>query len=253
MDIQNKYGMRDMHIALHQMLEDFDAICSENCIIYSLGFGSMLGAVREHGIIPWDDDIDILIDRSNYSKLKDTLVYSKVFALERNYNNAPWLPRFRYKDKMSSQFGYELTIDIFIIDNVPESNLGARIKLLTVLLLQGMLKKEPTIKKGSLGQKFASIIAFIIGKLLPLSIKLQLFDRISQISNNKHTLNCACYNAEFLYSGRKYDGRLLNDIVRVDFDGGLFPVSNYYDSYLTSLYGNWRIPPSIENRVTKHS
>ena len=252
MDIENKYGMRNMHIALHQMLMDFDAICKENGIIYSLGFGSMLGAVRDHGIIPWDDDIDILIDRNNFSILKDTLVSSKSFALERNKNNAPWLPRFRYKNK-SSQFGYELTIDVFIIDNVPESVIGARLKLISVLLLQGMIKTELNLKKGNVGQKLASFFAFFIGKLLPFKFKLRLFDCISQISNNKNTHHCACYNAEFLYAGREYDGRLLNDIVRVSFDGHLLPVSNLYDSYLTSLYGDWRIPPSLENRVTKHS
>ena len=245
--------MREMHIALLQMIVDFDSLCEENSIIYSLGFGSMLGAVRDQGIIPWDDDIDIIIDRNNYLKLKEILVSSSCYALERSSKNAPWLPRFRYKDKKSSQFGYELTIDVFIIDNVPDSFVGARLKLITVLLLQGMIKTELHLKKGNFGQKMASVFTFFIGKLLPSSIKLGLFDSVSKISNKKNTRNCACYNAEFLYAGREYDGRLLKNIIKVSFDGNLLPVSNLYDSYLTSLYGDWRIPPAVENRVTKHS
>ena len=253
MDVDNKYGMREMHIALNQMLLDFDTICRDNGIVYSMGFGSMLGAVRDHGIIPWDDDVDIIIDRNNYSKLQEALASSSVYALERSNKRARWLPRFRYKEKNDDRFGYELTIDIFLIDHVPESKIGANLKRLAVLLLQGMLKSELNLKKGSWSQRAASFLAFLIGTLLPLSWKLRLFDCISQVSNNKPTHNCSCYNADFLFSGRKFNGRLLNDIVRVDFDGNQLPVSSHYDSCLTTLYGDWRIPPSKENRIPKHS
>lgn len=253
MDSENKYGQRDMHVALLKMLSDFDSLCKENDIIYSLGFGSMLGAVREHGIIPWDDDIDIIVDRDNYKKLEKIADVSKIYLIERNSLDTLWIPRFRYREKDISSFGYVLTLDIFIIDNVPDKKSLAKIKYLLVLLLQGMIKPGLNLKKGNVLLKLASLTSFLTGKLVPLSLKFKLFNKVSSISNQKRTKKCACYNVEYIYAGREYDSHLLKGFVTMPFDELSIPVSNYYDSYLTVLYGNYMAPPKKEDRVPKHS
>ena len=55
---------------LFEMLEEIDAFCQKNHIAYTLAGGSALGAVRHGGFIPWDDDVDLLMSRSDYEKLK---------------------------------------------------------------------------------------------------------------------------------------------------------------------------------------
>ena len=50
------------------MLKDFDAVCRKHNIRYQLFAGTALGAVREHGFIPWDDDIDVILLRSEYER-----------------------------------------------------------------------------------------------------------------------------------------------------------------------------------------
>lgn len=56
---------------LLEMLKDFDAVCRRHHISYQLFAGTALGAVRHHGFIPWDDDIDVILIRSEYQRFFD--------------------------------------------------------------------------------------------------------------------------------------------------------------------------------------
>ena len=62
--------IRQIQENLLNLLDSFDDICKNNNIKYSLHGGSLLGAVREHGFIPWDDDADVTMTRTEYEKLK---------------------------------------------------------------------------------------------------------------------------------------------------------------------------------------
>ena len=65
--------MTPLRKAIFQLLCEIDDICRENDITYYLHAGSVIGAIRHHGIIPWDDDADIAITRSNWMKLEPLL------------------------------------------------------------------------------------------------------------------------------------------------------------------------------------
>ena len=68
MDIKNQYGTLEMQLYELENLKDFDTFCRQHNICYSLAGGTLLGAVRHGGFIPWDDDIDVMLDRVNYEK-----------------------------------------------------------------------------------------------------------------------------------------------------------------------------------------
>lgn len=253
MDKDNSYGLNALHKELLNLLESFEQLCVQNNIKYSLGFGSMLGAVRNHGIIPWDDDIDVIIDRHNYYLLENVIKLSKNFELIKNTKESLWIPRLRRPSGVANKFSYTPTIDLFIIDNVPDSRLIARIKLFLVLCLQGMLKRKLSIQKGSIFMKVASLITFIVGHIIPSSFKFWLLEKISSISNKKKTQYCTTYNVEYLYVGKKYKNTLLDDLIYMPFDDIKVPISKIFDSYLTTLYGNYTIPPQMQDRLPKHT
>ena len=60
--------LKEFHEQLLDILLEFDRICRKHRIKYTLAYGTMLGAIRHKGFIPWDDDVDIMMDRANFDK-----------------------------------------------------------------------------------------------------------------------------------------------------------------------------------------
>ena len=96
MDIENKYGTLKVQQRLLQLLKTFDALCKKNNIVYSVSSGTMLGTIRHQGFIPWDDDVDITIERKYYNRLmaavqeSPTLVSDKDLWLDSFFEPVVW-------------------------------------------------------------------------------------------------------------------------------------------------------------------
>lgn len=82
MDIENKYGTLNAQKELLELLKEFHSFCIQNEIKYSLAYGSLLGAFRHKGFIPWDDDLDIMVDRENYERIKSSVEGNMSLAYE---------------------------------------------------------------------------------------------------------------------------------------------------------------------------
>ena len=121
----------ELHEELLLLLKKFDGVCRRNDIKYSLHGGTLLGAVREKGFIPWDDDADISLTRENFSKLRN--VFDNVKSTDELYFDEVsstvvmiWLRR---NGKIP------VWIDIFIYDYISENFFLQKLKILGLVLL----------------------------------------------------------------------------------------------------------------------
>lgn len=236
-----------------ELLKEVHDFCVEKNIKYTLFAGTLIGAIRHHGFIPWDDDLDVLMDRPTYLRFMEIARKSNNFGICTDTYESLWIPRVRAVSAVEvRQSEYVPTIDIFIIDHVPDSRFYSMVKKMLVLFLQGMIKRRLSLKKGNIGLKMVSMISFIMGKLVPLSVKFRLYNYICSISNRKETQKCSCYNVEYKYVGREYPAKLLSELKKVEFENRVVSISAHYDEYLKTLYGDYLTLPKESDRYPKH-
>lgn len=250
MDINNKYGTLEVQKALMILLQRFDELCQSEGIKYSLDSGSLLGAVRHKGFIPWDDDLDVILDRENYNNLLRVIDKAPSLMVERITGNALWVDRIRLQGKTIN--GFAPTLDIFILDNVPEIKWKALFKKYTIFMLQGMLKPHLSLKKGTLTMKTCSLVTYLMGLLFPRKVKYKWYNMASQWWDKDKCTYGSCYNYTFKGIGKLFPTDALKRIIRVPFENIEVPIMEDYDVILSSIYGDYMTPPKEMERIPKH-
>ena len=247
MDVKNKYGCLETQKQLLMMLKDFHSFCEKEEIRYSLCSGSLLGAIRHNGFIPWDDDVDVMLDRENQKRLVNEFHKCKGYKIERRNL---WLWRVR-KESETKDFGVT-TIDIFTLDHVPNTLIGKKAKLFLVATIRGMLKDKIYCEGHSLPTQICIVLTFLLGRLLPRAIKLKLFDRIAQIGNERPRNSVTKYDDLFQYLQVYYNADVMKHIVLHSFEDTQLCIVEQYDKVLTADYGDYMTPPPEEKRRPEH-
>ena len=239
MDNNNQYGTLEIQQKLLALIKVFHQFCVKNDIKYSLDWGSLLGAIRHHGFIPWDDDLDIMVDRENYEKIKtkigDRLIY------EHGTPEALWIDRVRLESDLVSS--PKPTLDIFIIDNAPNNSIALKIRIILIRALQGMLKTKLNLNKGGILYKAASLITFIAGYCFSRETKISWYNKVSQLSNNKTTKMKACYNADFCDVAKLRHPDVLGEYILVPFEDTDVYVTKGYHQALVDMFGSNYMTP----------
>jgi len=251
MDTNNEYGTLIIQKSLLVLLKMFDQFCTDNGIKYSISSGTLLGAVRHHGFIPWDDDVDIITDRNNYEKLVSLLPDSD-FVIERFTQNSLWIDRIGLQGSGVESESIP-TLDVFIMDRLPDSLGQSSIKVFLLKMLQGMIKPKPDYSRYSSLNKVKSFVAFHLGRFFSLRRKLGWYHLVAKWGNNHPSQYCILSNDQYKGLGVKYPSYIMDTIIRGHFESIEINMLEKYDEYLTIVYGDYMTPPPDSKRKPSHS
>ena len=241
-------------------LESIDKCCRENNINYSICWGTMIGAIRHHGFVPWDDDVDIMMHRDDYNRFFN--VYKdpdyKLYTPLKNKNCLLLLSRvynkntevfFNYYSK--SYFG--LWISIFPYDNAPDSDLEKWEMKRTFWTHLYHLKTMRYLTNESIIRK--TIKCLVKLPLLPFS-SFWLFSKVEECLtkyNNQKTKNICIWDNGYGFTKFFYfPAELFDGYIDVNFDGVKCKIIKGYDQFLRMYYGDYMQLPPVEKQVPSH-
>lgn len=252
------------HIELG-ILKHFKAFCDENNIKYYLSNGTLLGAVKYGGFIPWDDDIDVFVPRDDYNKLmrlyNDSEKYV-LFSFERNkkfrFPFAKLCDMTTRKEELNINNGVCLGVDIDIFPlDAWHSELGtAKVELEIFnryLYFLNLVKLKKADSSDLIKRLIKTMIIVISNKIGLSSVVIK---RIIAIATHHHNVNSEYLGCKVwaVYGEREIiPAKVFSDTIEVKFEGEIFPAPIGYDAYLRSLYGDYMLEPPLEKQKTHHN
>lgn len=243
-------------------------ICSRNNIPYFVAFGTMLGAVRHKGFIPWDDDIDIIMTRDAYEKFCEILPGETDDYYVLSGDTSPYY-YFYFSRVCSRTATLKLKgipdvddlgpfVDIFILDKTSEdpAERAARHKEVRALN-QKIIYALPARYYRTLPQERR--IKMLLN--LPKRIDAGLLCGFTKIRREREEAiqryrgsDSGLYNATFIANQEKtiYYQDEIEDLVLTDFEDLKVYIPAAYDTLLTRIYGDYMQLPPVEQRITRH-
>lgn len=242
---------------LLEMLKDIDAVCKRNDISYQLFAGTALGAVRHHGFIPWDDDVDIIMTRTEYERFLTAAAAeldSEVYYIQQEdsehwpmpysklrLNNTTCLEKFHAKDPLMHQGVY---VDIFPCDNLSDCFLMRIVQFVSSKIIIAKALDARGYETKSIVKKAFMKLCRLIPAKRPKALCLRRKDTGSRMVHS------------FFAAGKRYGKNIfprawMEQTVDMQFEDARFPVCAYYDQLLTLLYGDYHTLPSVEQRKCK--
>lgn len=253
------------------ILKWVSVFCDEHNIKWWLCGGTLLGAVRHRGFIPWDDDIDIMLPRSDYEKLFRMFPNNGryLFLTSENTNDFPYAYgkiidtetiKLEPLPKKYQKIGVD--IDVFPIDNFPENDIDSL--LLCDAIANRQDKLQRMLARFSKRSTFIKTIGYNLILFPYILLRKSNIVNVAKFTHEIQDLSQKYNGEETGYKGiiaiahygikEKNESEVYAQTVNVVFEGNEYPAPIGFQAYLRRLYGdNYMQLPPIEKRVTHHS
>lgn len=234
-----------------QLLQKFDEVCKKHHLTYFVDYGTLLGAVRHQGFVPWDDDIDVVMMRDEYTKLLEIAPqeFSEPYFFQTTYNDLQSWVFAKLRDSrttaiefpdMAPEFNQGIFIDIFPLDDAPDGKNFSR----NITNIQNdiwLTITFPDALSNAMKQGCQSVIGEdLIYELinLPKALRFEQFEAFNQ-SHFGTSENVNLITEEILHLSPSRKRAWYSDVVYLPFEYLSVPAPSGYDQILTCQYGNY--------------
>ena len=256
--------IRELQMAALGILVDVDRFCRDNNIAYFLGEGTLLGAVRHNGFIPWDDDVDLIMKRADYQrflKIAPRSLGSKYEVQHASTVENYWSPFIKVRlidcnDNHRQRHIAHLTknngpcVDIFPMEFVPEEkSMSQTLQSKEIRFLRGMLSFKLGLRKP---KNFKQRIIHAFSALFTVKEIHRRLDRAFNRYNSSPTEFIATLSSYHKLECQTVPAKVYDNTVYMNFEGYQLPVPGEYDFLLRKIYGDYMTLPPEEERAIKH-
>lgn len=255
--------LQEVHETMLQILDSIDTICSANNLRFYLVDGTLLGAVRHKGFIPWDDDMDIAMPRPDFERFLEiapqtlppylSLVYGRD-----DFNVLHYTAKiYDERTVLKTVNGLDLEdrgvrVDVFPLDGLPRGFIRKWIHFWLIRVLSrvaSILGRRIGITGG-----WKDVVSLVLQKLIPRDVVTKLRQYADRLMK-KYTFEQSEQVCYFLgYWGRKhiFPKKWVGCGTRLEFEGRYLPAFQHYEDYLRNVYGDFmRLPPKEAQRTSR--
>lgn len=249
-----------------EILKELDRITRKHNLKYMLVGGTLLGAIRHKGFIPWDDDIDIAMPRKDYEKFKEIVskeTDEKKYYFQDMYNSDKYGMIFG-KLKMKNTLLVEGTnnlpkeeqniwIDIFPYDKTSKNMFIAKVNLIRGYIYKIIyyLKCGNKLVEHTFIRKVAAFVLKVLSLFYTKKSCKRKIEKLYKKYELKKECNYVSYGGTYIFkeiTTKEY----FDNLIETDFENNSFYIPKEYDEYLTRIYGDYMKLPPKEKQKSHH-
>jgi lipopolysaccharide cholinephosphotransferase len=251
------HSLRALQLVELDILKEFVRLCAAHRLRYYVAYGTLLGAIRHRGFIPWDDDIDVTMPRRDYDRFAELCASGvdpgyrwQSYSTDDDYPNL--FGKFLKNETVLRQaavahlpFEQSVCIDVFPLDGRADSWWGRVLQRTTI--------RASRIRLGVNRKRTAAKRAFAqLTRVLPRRFVIAAFEAMTRAQPAHRSATSICTGGPYGYARQSFPSHWFGEGAPQNFEGVTVMGPRDWHEYLTQLYGDYMTPPSNARRVSHH-